>query len=439
MYSRKLLGTMAIIFAFSIQVNAQFTSGGPGKTVLTNTNDRVGIGATTNANSKVYIKTSNVTYGQDASLFGTSTVAGSNINGNASSRSAFSSAYHLQGNLYGHIASVNDVTKLRSPYSSSISTAAGGAFSSNVSNLTTYSVAGSKIRLAGTWSSLNGTISSFPSLSQNAIAAAVIGEDNINSSQTYAGYFKGKGYFTDAVTIQSNLYLSGNVYTPSDAKLKKEVKVLENAMDIINDLSPKQYKFKTDEFSQMSLSENKSYGLISQEVEEVLPEMVKDIVLPASFDKDGAMLQDKVEYKSVDYISLIPILIKGMQEQSEVIKAQNEKITALENFIGTSTGSIFKNDNSKLGNLSAGFEIEQNQPNPFSNSTTIKLNIPENTSEAMLVISDLSGKQLKEYPITQNGQSEIEISLQELGSGTYLYTLISDGNVIASRKMILAK
>ncbi len=57
----------------------------------------------------------------------------------------------------------------------------------------------------------------------------------------WAGYFSG------------NVRIIGTLDNTSDARLKKDIEDLENALDIIKQLEPKTYEFRTDEFPQMGL------------------------------------------------------------------------------------------------------------------------------------------------------------------------------------------
>lgn len=65
----------------------------------------------------------------------------------------------------------------------------------------------------------------------------------------------------------------------------------------------------------MVLANGKQYGLIAQEVEEVLPELVKSM-----------KIGDDQEFKSVNYNAHIPILIKAMKEQQEEIENLKNKL-----------------------------------------------------------------------------------------------------------------
>ena len=67
------------------------------------------------------------------------------------------------------------------------------------------------------------------------------------------------------------------VYVTSDKNLKKNIKDFEDAMSIINKLQPKNYEFRTDEkFASLHLTKGTHYELIAQDLEEVLPNLVKE-------------------------------------------------------------------------------------------------------------------------------------------------------------------
>ena len=88
----------------------------------------------------------------------------------------------------------------------------------------------------------------------------------------------------------------------SDKNLKENIRTLSNSMDILDKINPVKFKWKN--------SEEISYGVIAQEIENILPELVK---------KSG-------EYKSVSYIPLIALLI-------DAIKTQNTELNELRRII----------------------------------------------------------------------------------------------------------
>jgi hypothetical protein len=101
-------------------------------------------------------------------------------------------------------------------------------------------------------------------------------------------------------------------------------------LSIISQLKPSVYTCKTNEYKQMHLPEGLQYGLIADEVQQVLPGAVKKAIQPAEYEnhdeKKGKKLSDEVEFNAVNYTEMIPILIGGIKEQQVIIDNQNKKI-----------------------------------------------------------------------------------------------------------------
>ena len=81
--------------------------------------------------------------------------------------------------------------------------------------------------------------------------------------------------------------------------------------------------------------------------------------------------------------------------------------------------------------------LYQNSPNPFSVSTKIEYYLPADVQKATIYIYDMNGTQLKSIPLNQKGNGSITINGSELKAGMYMYTLIADGQVIDTKRMIL--
>ncbi len=126
-----------------------------------------------------------------------------------------------------------------------------------------------------------------------------------------------------------NTLITGNYYSTSDAKLKQNIKPVQNMMDKIMQLKPSSYQYKTEEYK-MNLPKGNQFGLIAQDVQKVFPELVADQVKPARFDKKTKeKLSDEVKFLSVNYTGLIPIIISGMQDlkkENATLKSENEQL-----------------------------------------------------------------------------------------------------------------
>lgn len=65
-------------------------------------------------------------------------------------------------------------------------------------------------------------------------------------------------------------------------------------------------------------------------------------------------------------------------------------------------------------------------------------NLPAGVSSAYMAVYDLSGKQVASFPIAQKGVSAMTITSGKLSAGIYLYSIIADGKVMDTRRMIVA-
>jgi hypothetical protein len=298
---------------------------------------------------------------------------------------------------------------------------------------------------------IRGIGNQFGLYSQNSMygVAALGGTYGIYASgSTYAGYFGGKVYSTGG-------------YTTSDQKLKQNIRDFTSAMDIINKLKPKQYEFRRDgNYKLMNLPQGSHFGLIAQDVEKVLPDLVNDTKFETAMAypqaAEAALQQvhesgktetqsEIIEFKALNYTELIPVLIKGMQELSRINDEKDTKINNLQKQIDELKAIIIsKNQNNTLPQTETSTKITsaslaQNVPNPFTNTTTIKYTLPSKFTSAQIIISDKNGKQLKQLNISGSGNGTLYIDASILSSGTYQYSLIIDGKMVDTKQMILTR
>lgn len=171
---------------------------------------------------------------------------------------------------------------------------------------------------------------------------------------------------------------------------------------------------KTDPLSSVN------YGLDAAQLKAVFPKLV---------------LQDKEGNYSINYVEMVPLLVKGMNEMSakiETLEQQLEVEKQAKRVKSETTGiEETPNDIDMV-------RMDQNKPNPFSESTVIGLNIPEKTQKANIFIYDLSGKQIQNVPVAERGETNITVYASDLGAGMYIYTLVVDGKVVVTRRMIVS-
>ena len=116
--------------------------------------------------------------------------------------------------------------------------------------------------------------------------------------------------------INKSTHFTGNVqatgdvvaYASSDERLKNEIIPISNPLEKINSIGG--YSFVWNEEKQ-NIYKGKDYGIIAQEIEEILPELVQT-------REDG--------YKSVKYDKLVSLLIEGIKELSKEVSELKNKI-----------------------------------------------------------------------------------------------------------------
>jgi len=83
--------------------------------------------------------------------------------------------------------------------------------------------------------------------------------------------------------------------------------------------------------------------------------------------------------------------------------------------------------------------LEQNTPNPFNHITSIRYTLPKHFSSAYILVNDNNGKTIKQFNISGTGNGIVHVDASTLPSGAYHYSLIIDGKIIETKKMISTK
>ena len=127
-------------------------------------------------------------------------------------------------------------------------------------------------------------------------------------------YDTNTAFYLDPSSTGTSLNVAGDLtaYASSDIRYKDNVKPIENALDKIDKI--KGYTFEWNELSHKQTGK-KDIGVIAQEIEEILPELVQT-------RSNG--------YKAVDYQKLIALLIQSTKEQQIIINDLKSRIEKLE-------------------------------------------------------------------------------------------------------------
>lgn len=237
------------------------------------------------------------------------------------------------------------------------------------------------------------------------------------TTNNFAGFFSG------------NVHATGAITQGSDIKLKENIAKLTSSLDKIKQVSFYSYNFRRNEFPQMNLSPGKHYGVIAQELEKVFPELVINTKFQEV--KRGDKTYGEEEFKAVNYIELIPITMQAVQELDAKVEVLNKLLRDKGVDVAVLADAV-----KGAGNTSGAY-LEQNAPNPFNSETVIKYYVPETASKVMLVVMNIDGEVMMKETSLQTGKQEFKIKAGELKSGTYFYTLFSDNEIVATKKMIM--
>lgn len=208
----------------------------------------------------------------------------------------------------------------------------------------------------------------------------------------------------------------------SDENLKENIREIEDPLSKIirlngvkYDLKPEIYAEAEGELHDKLVEGGKDkFGFLAQELMLVIPELV-------SLNDNG--------YYSLNYIDLIPILVEAIKEQQVQIDELQHQITNLSGTI------VPANDEAK----STGSRLNPHSAAKNSQNIIISYYIDKINSNASMLLFDMQGKLIKTYPIASAGDGQINITANSQPAGMYLYSLVVDGNEIATRKIILTE
>ena len=129
------------------------------------------------------------------------------------------------------------------------------------------------------------------------ISSITIGELSLSSTQ---------------LTLPGSLRVTGEIFAlaTSDRRLKDNLTIIKNPLIKLSKINGYEFDWNSNHLDRFG----HDYGVVAQEVEEILPEIIDE-------NQDG--------YKKVDYIKLIPLLIESIKEQQNQINDLKQIIKRL--------------------------------------------------------------------------------------------------------------
>jgi len=146
-------------------------------------------------------------------------------------------------------------------------------------------------------------------------AVTVAGGLDSTGTATFASVFTGTLSTTGTSTFNGAVYYSSSQEFASDRRFKHSIQPLRTPLATLIQLNGVSYGLKQNEFPEKRFPSATQFGFIAQDVEEVLPNIV-------STHEDG--------YKSISYISVVPLLVEAVKEQQDIIYDQQARLDKLE-------------------------------------------------------------------------------------------------------------
>lgn len=239
----------------------------------------------------------------------------------------------------------------------------------------------------------------------------------------------------------------------SDESIKTNVQDLTGSLDKVLDMRGVSYDWNHTVHPELNLDSLNQVGFIAQEIQVIDPRL--------TFVANDSLLH-------VKYEKVVPILAEAIQELNDSISARdsiihaqsaqitdlNNRLTNLENCLSALLPTLCSMNQSLIQNNSAeqqalvrkdiavtlsnkdAIVLDQNVPNPFAEQTVINFSIPETVKKAQIHFYDGQGKLMQSVDIADRGLGNLTVFGSDLSSGVYTYTLVADGQVVATKKMM---
>ena len=135
--------------------------------------------------------------------------------------------------------------------------------------------------------------------------------ESANAANTASATLNITGYQGNPGTFvfAGNVYATAFLYS-SDRRLKQNIAPFVGGLDKVLSLEPVTYDWKD-----IKMGEGTQLGFIAQDVEKIVPAVVHT---------------DEKGMKSIDYVKLVPILVKAMQEQQQEIDDLKTEVKTLQ-------------------------------------------------------------------------------------------------------------
>lgn len=244
----------------------------------------------------------------------------------------------------------------------------------------------------------------------------------------------------------------GNWNNWSDGRFKTNIKENVPGLVFIKKLRPVTYNLEARKIEKFlgksdSVIENlkDSYdkaeqiirtGFIAQEVDSISKQI--------GYDFDGVYKpQNSKDNFGLAYGEFVVPLVKAVQEQQKMIDSLRASVDSLK--AAKSQGFRTNQHNGKSDttlqvklSLPEEISLSEARPNPNNGKAEIDYYLPSFVNSAKIIFTDILGRIVNETKLIV-GYGTISVDTQDLPSGTYVFSLIIDGKIFDSKKMVRSK
>lgn len=237
---------------------------------------------------------------------------------------------------------------------------------------------------------------------------------------------------TQLLNVNGIISANGSLVIFSDASLKTNINGIANAYDKVKRLNGVSFEYVSSFITDTTMH-GTHFGFIAQQVDTVLPEIVHE-------DLNGK--------KTMAYSEIIPYLVEALKEEH----VRNDSLAAQLNNLQTQINSCCQNNTlhsqQSGGNININevelndaqsIVLEQNVPNPFAEQTVIPYFLPDNVMKAQMLFYNAEGKLINSVDLQGRGKGRLNVFANDLSNGIYTYTLVADGQVMDSKRMVKTK
>ena len=275
------------------------------------------------------------------------------------------------------------------------------------------------------------------SVGTTSSSASALSVNSVGDS-LYAAFINGKMKVT-------NGYIDGSVFQPTTFPGFDTIAISQVVWDTFMDLHPVMHKRHV-------------YSLSPLNPDPLRPQNVHFSIsnMPYYFPQLSKINSDNDDL--LNYAELVPLLVFVEQVTIRLVahlhnldistvsrlmdcESEAEMQEVLESARESQSGSQENSPQARPTRQARRFAdavLYQNTPNPFTAQTEIRFRLPEDAKDAYICIFDMTGKTLKQIPVSGSQQS-VTIQGYEFSAGMYLYSLIVNGQEIDTKRMILSK